>query len=213
MWIYLKYLLFPFSIIYGFITSLRNFLYDYNILESKKYNVKVISIGNLVMGGSGKTPMVEYISRYFIKKNYKFSIISRGYKRLTKGLRLINESDTYLTVGDEPKQLYNKFGNTSKVIVTEDRHKAIKLIELAVGKYESFNNILESQKKIDEIFPEIDDLELLKYMQVLYLKDGRQVIITSNHGQYNKLTHDCFFEESVKAIEGKTEIFSDNKYI
>ena len=69
MWIYLKYLLFPFSIIYGFITSLRNFLYDYNILESKKYNVKVISIGNLVMGGSGKTPMVEYVSRYFIKKN------------------------------------------------------------------------------------------------------------------------------------------------
>ena len=129
MWIYLKYLLFPFSIIYGFITSLRNFLYDYNILESKKYNVKVISIGNLVMGGSGKTPMVEYVSRYFIKKNYKFSIISRGYKRLTKGLRLINESDTYLTVGDEPKQLYNKFGNMSKVIVSEDRHKAIKLIE------------------------------------------------------------------------------------
>ena len=129
MWIYLKYLLFPFSIIYGFITSLRNFLYDYNILESKKYNVKVISIGNLVMGGSGKTPMVEYVSRYFIKKNYKFSIIRRGYKRLTKGLRLINESDTYLTVGDEPKQLYNKFGNTSKVIVSEDRHKAIKLID------------------------------------------------------------------------------------
>ena len=129
MWIYLKYLLFPFSIIYGFITSLRNFLYDYNILESKKYNVKIISIGNLVMGGSGKTPMVEYVSRYFIKKNYKFSIISRGYKRLTKGLRLINESDTYLTVGDEPKQLYNKFGNISKVIVSEDRHKAIKLIE------------------------------------------------------------------------------------
>ena len=129
MWFFIKYLLYPISLIYGFITSLRNFLYDYQILSSKKYNIKIISVGNIIMGGAGKTPMVEYLSKYFLKKNISFSILSRGYKRLTEGLRKVVDSDTYLTVGDEPKQLYNKFGNYSNIFVSENRHNAIKLIE------------------------------------------------------------------------------------
>ena len=129
MWFYIKYLVFPFSIIYGFFTSLRNFLYDYNILSSKKYNIKIISVGNIVMGGSGKTPVVEYLSQYLMKNKILFSIVSRGYKRLTRGLRKVVKSDTYLTVGDEPKQLYNKYGDVLSIFVSENRHKAIELIE------------------------------------------------------------------------------------
>ena len=129
MWFFIKYLLYPISLIYGFITSLRNYLYDYKILSSKKYNIKLISVGNIIMGGAGKTPLVEYLSKYFMKKNISFSIVSRGYKRLTKGLKKVVNSDTYLTVGDEPKQLYNKYGNYSNIFVSENRHKAINLIK------------------------------------------------------------------------------------
>ena len=71
---------------YSLITSLRNFLYDYKIFKSKKYKTKVISVGNLIMGGSGKSPLIEFIANYLIKKNKSFSIISRGYKRKTSGL-------------------------------------------------------------------------------------------------------------------------------
>ena len=115
-----KIFLFPISLIFGFITSLRNFLYDFEIIKSKKYRTKIISVGNLIMGGSGKTPMVEYISKHFIRKNKKFSIISRGYGRKTKGLFIVGSTDNYKTVGDEPIQFFNKFSKYCEIIVTEN---------------------------------------------------------------------------------------------
>lgn len=164
-----KIFLFPISLIFGFITSLRNFLYDFEIIKSKKYRTKIISVGNLIMGGSGKSPMVEYISKYFIRKNKFFSIISRGYGRKTKGLFVIGSKDNYTTVGDEPIQFFNKFSKYCKVIVTENRNLGLLLndkneIDYAIlddafqnRSFESNYRILlsSSQKPFysDHIFP------------------------------------------------------------
>ena len=106
---------------YSLITSLRNFLYDYKIFKSKKYKTKVISVGNLIMGGSGKSPLIEFLANYLIKKNKSFSIISRGYKRKTRGLIQIGEDDNFLSVGDEPIQFFKKFKDFSYGRVTQTK--------------------------------------------------------------------------------------------
>ena len=121
-----KILFFPLSQIFRFFTSLRNFLYEFGILKRKIYKTKIISVGNLIMGGAGKTPTVEYISRYLLKKNIFFSIISRGYKRKTKGFIIASKNDNFRTIGDEPTQYFNKFKNHSEVMVSEDRNIALK---------------------------------------------------------------------------------------
>ena len=78
------------------------------------------------MGGAGKTPTVEYIANYFISKNINFAIISRGYKRKTKGMIVATSKDTYLTIGDEPAQYNRKYSEKAKIIVSEDRNLALK---------------------------------------------------------------------------------------
>ena len=124
-----KVIMFPFSDIYGLIIITRNILFDYSIIKSKKFNTKIISVGNLIMGGSGKTPHVEFIVKLLLDKNQSISIISRGYKRVTKGLISLSEKDNFMTVGDEPMQYFKKFRGKLDVIVSEDRQKAIQLSE------------------------------------------------------------------------------------
>ena len=121
-----KIILYIPSIIFGFFTGLKIFLYKKNILRPRKYKAKIISIGNLIMGGAGKTPTVEYIANYFISKNINFAIISRGYKRKTKGMIVATSKDTYLTIGDEPAQYNRKYSEKAKIIVSEDRNLALK---------------------------------------------------------------------------------------
>ena len=99
-----KVIMFPFSVVYGLIIIIRNMLFDFGIIKSKKFNTKIISVGNLIMGGSGKTPHVEFIVRLLLDNNQSISIISRGYKRETKGLISLSEEDNFMTVGDEPIQ-------------------------------------------------------------------------------------------------------------
>jgi tetraacyldisaccharide 4'-kinase len=115
---YLRLLLFPFSLIYGFVILLRNKLYDWGILKSTKFALPVICIGNLVVGGAGKTPTTEYLVRLLV--NYKVAILSRGYGRKTKGFILADENATSATIGDEPMQYYQKFDKVT-VAVCEDR--------------------------------------------------------------------------------------------
>ena len=121
-----KIILYIPSLIFGFFTGLKIFLYKKNILRPRKYKTKIISIGNLIMGGAGKTPTVEYIANYFISKNINFAIISRGYKRQTKGMIVATSKDTYLTIGDEPAQYNRKYSEKAKIIVSEDRNLALK---------------------------------------------------------------------------------------
>ena len=125
----LKVLFSPLSIIYWMITSTRNKAFDLGLLKQYKSKTPVISIGNLSMGGTGKTPHVSYITS--LLSNYKVAIISRGYGRKRRDL-LIADSKIHSTIdiGDEPMELLTKFeGDNFTMVVDGDRAKAIKRIE------------------------------------------------------------------------------------
>lgn len=118
-----RYLLLPFAFVYGLVIVFRNWLFDKNYLKSASFNFPVICIGNLVAGGTGKTPMVEYLIR-MLKEEYKVAILSRGYKRKTKGFGIANENTTALEIGDEPMQFHLKYPEIT-VAVGEERLAAI----------------------------------------------------------------------------------------
>lgn len=120
----LKILLFPFALLYDFITRVRNFLYDSGRRGSIQFDANIISVGNLTVGGTGKTPHIEYLIR-LLKDRYKLATLSRGYGRKTKGFRLADENSSAHTLGDEPFQYYKKFGKEVTVAVGEERVLAI----------------------------------------------------------------------------------------
>ncbi|QBZ98983.1 tetraacyldisaccharide 4'-kinase [Flavobacterium sangjuense] len=121
--ILLRKLLFPFAILYGFITSLRNYLFDKGILKSYSFDIPVIAVGNLSVGGTGKTPQIEYLIR-LLSPNYKVATLSRGYKRKSEGFVLADASSTAEILGDEPFQYFKKFP-TIQVAVDADRRSGI----------------------------------------------------------------------------------------
>ncbi|SHF74952.1 tetraacyldisaccharide 4'-kinase [Pedobacter caeni] len=123
---YLRLLLFPFSILYGIVVFVRNKLYDARIFRSVAFDIPVICVGNLVVGGSGKSPVTEYLVRLF--PELRIAILSRGYGRKTKGFILADERATAETIGDEPMQFYRKFPQVT-VAVCEDRVKGVGLLE------------------------------------------------------------------------------------
>jgi len=119
-----RILLLPFAFIYTFITDFRNYLYDNGTKKSHAFDRFIISVGNLTAGGTGKTPFVELLIR-MMKDQYQLSILSRGYKRKTKGFRIAGSDDDSTTLGDEPFQYFSKYGNKIKVAVGEKRALAI----------------------------------------------------------------------------------------
>lgn len=121
----LKYVLTPFSWMYGAVTAVRNWMFDSNILPQEEFDIPVVSVGNLTVGGTGKTPHSEYIVG-MLSMDYNIAVLSRGYKRKTKGFVLANSKSTPDTVGDEPLQIYHKFGSRVKVAVCESRRKGIR---------------------------------------------------------------------------------------
>lgn len=114
-----RYILFPFSIIYGSAIQLRNQLFDKKILRSATFDFPLISVGNLATGGTGKTPMVEYLVR-MLNKKYRVATLSRGYKRKTKGFFIADENTEVFDIGDEPMQIHQKFPDVI-VAVAEER--------------------------------------------------------------------------------------------
>ena len=121
----LKYLLFPFSFLYNAITSIRNFLFDKGILSSTSFDLPVISVGNLTMGGTGKSPHTMYLIE-LLKPHHKIAVLSRGYGRKTKGYLLANENSDAKQMGDEPYQYYKRYGKEISVAVCENRVLGIK---------------------------------------------------------------------------------------
>ena len=119
----IKTILFPISLVYGFILKIRHWLYDKNILKSSSFNFPVICIGNLATGGTGKTPMTEYLVE-MLKGHYKVATLSRGYKRKTSGFAIANENTTAIEIGDEPMQFHEKYKDIT-VAVGEERLVAI----------------------------------------------------------------------------------------
>ena len=124
----MKYFLLPFSLIYGFITDIRNFLYNKGFWKEYLSNIPVINVGNLTVGGTGKTPHVEYLIR-LLKDKYTLATLSRGYGRKTKGFIKANSKANAQTIGDEPFQFYQKFKDEIDVIVDENRVNAVLAIK------------------------------------------------------------------------------------
>lgn len=117
-------ILFPFAVLYDAVTRVRNHLYDTGIRPSVSFEVPVISIGNLSVGGTGKTPMIEYLIR-LLASDYRIATLSRGYGRKTRGIRIAGDDDNAESMGDEPFQFFRKFGDRVVVAVGEERAFAI----------------------------------------------------------------------------------------
>jgi len=98
----LRKIFFPFVPVYYVVVYLRNQLFDWNVLKSKSYNIPIICVGNLSVGGTGKSPMIEYLIR-FLKNDYNLATLSRGYKRSSSGLILANSNTKVDEIGDEQK--------------------------------------------------------------------------------------------------------------
>jgi tetraacyldisaccharide 4'-kinase len=122
----MHYLLYPLSIIYGLIMLVRNLLFDLGILHSKSYGISLVSVGNLSMGGTGKTPHIEYIIR-LLKDKYFVAVLSRGYGRESRGFITASKKSGVKYIGDEPMQIVRKFDNI-RVAVDEKRTRGVELL-------------------------------------------------------------------------------------
>lgn len=122
-------LLFPFSLVYGLGVMARNLAFDLGLMKSREFDLPIISVGNLSVGGSGKSPMTEYLVR-LLKDKYKLATLSRGYGRRSKGFLLVEQNSLSIETGDEPLQFKRKF-NDITVAVCENRVEGIK--KLAVN--------------------------------------------------------------------------------
>ena len=121
----LQSVLFPFSLLYGTIIALRNILFDKGILNTQTPKIPNVGVGNLSVGGTGKSVVIDYIISIF-KEQYSLVLISRGYKRKTKGVIVANSNSTAYEIGDEPYQFLSK--HNVGIIVSEKRERALKVI-------------------------------------------------------------------------------------
>ncbi|MEN8124096.1 MAG: tetraacyldisaccharide 4'-kinase [Bacteroidota bacterium] len=122
----LRKILYPFSILFGEITDMRNKAYDKNILTSSTFDLPVIAVGNLSTGGTGKTPQVEYLIR-LLNDTYKIAVLSRGYKRKSEGFQIADKDSNAQQIGDEPLQYFRKFED---IIVAVDTDRVNGINEL-----------------------------------------------------------------------------------
>ena len=123
----IRLFLFPFTPIYAFVTWIRNLMYDKNHFKSTSFSFPIIAIGNLSTGGTGKTPMTEYVID-LLKDSYKIAVLSRGYKRKTKGFILADSKSTVMDLGDEPYQMHLKFKKIDLAVDT-NRVRGINLLK------------------------------------------------------------------------------------
>ncbi len=158
-----KVLLIPFACLYGCIIRIRHWLFNAGILRSKSFPIPVIGVGNLSLGGTGKTPFVEYLIRMLSDEN-KIAVLSRGYGRNTKGFLTANQYSGHKDIGDEPMQYHHKFKNNLKVAVCENRRKGIK-------------NLMQDKESLDVIL--LDDS-----FQHRFVKPGLSILLTDFHKLY-----------------------------
>ena len=158
----LRKILFPFSLLYGLITNVRNSAFDLGILKSKAYEIPLIVVGNLSVGGTGKSPMIEYLISH-LPASLKIAVLSRGYGRETKGFRLANDESTAKEIGDEPLQFYRKFKDL-QVVVDEKRVNGL-------------DNLFKLKPDIDLVL--LDDA-----FQHRYVKAGCYILLTAYDNLY-----------------------------
>ena len=118
----------PLTAIYRMVTGLRNRLFDWKVLPSEEFDIPVVSVGNLTVGGTGKTPHTEYLI-HLLKNSFKIALLSRGYKRKTKGYVLATDNSTAKEIGDEPYQIKAKFPHIHVAVDADRRHGIHKLCQ------------------------------------------------------------------------------------
>lgn len=128
----LRKILYPFSILYGEVTAARNKMYDRQLLKSTHFQIPTIVVGNLSVGGTGKSPQIEYLIR-LLQNDYKVAVLSRGYKRQSKGFLIADESASAKSIGDEPMQFYRKFKDVI-IAVDADRVHGINQLKALENK-------------------------------------------------------------------------------
>ncbi len=128
------FILFPFAIFYWLIVVIRNILFDWQILSEKEFKTPIISVGNITVGGTGKTPHVEYLIR-MLRKEFDIATLSRGYKRKTRGFILSSIDCKPDEIGDEPCQLKKKFPDTH-IAVAENRVSGIEKLKKKIESLE-----------------------------------------------------------------------------
>ena len=152
--------LYPASWLYGAAVIIRNKLFDWGLLRSKSFDIPVICVGNLSVGGTGKTPHTEYLIK-LLQDNYRVAVLSRGYKRHTQGYVLATPQSTARTIGDEPYQMYTKFPSVT-LAVDENRCHGIEQL-LALKE------------------PAIDVVLLDDAFQHRHVKPGLSILLTDYH--------------------------------
>lgn len=122
-----RWYLWPIACLYGLVVYLRNCFFDWGWLKSRQFKTAIIAVGNITVGGTGKTPHTEYIIQ-LLQQQFKVAMVSRGYKRKSSGLQIASSASNSAILGDEPYQVYRKFPKTL-VVVEANRCKAIDYIE------------------------------------------------------------------------------------
>ena len=159
-----KILFWIFSIPFLLVTSIRNFLYNIGVIKSHQFNIPIISIGNLDLGGSGKTPSIEYLVR-LLSNNYKVAVLSRGYGRKSTGFILADYNSDAGTIGDESMQYYKKFKN---IIVSVDSNRV-----------RGINKLIKLNSKLEIVL--LDDA-----YQHRRVKPGMSILLTKFNDLYSE---------------------------
>lgn len=159
-----RLLLLPFCLAYGFIVWIRNKLFDWGLIRSVSYPVPLISVGNISTGGTGKTPHVEYLVEH-LQKDFRVAVLSRGYKRKTRGFVLARPDNLAIDIGDEPLQISRKFPDII-VAVHERRRKGI--------------------RQILKLHPEVNLIILDDGFQHRFVKPGLNLVLTEYYKPFFK---------------------------
>lgn len=149
----------PLSWLYGMGVGVRNLMFRWKILKSRKFNIPVITVGNIAVGGTGKTPHTEYIIAMLKAKGYKIGVISRGYRRKTKGFVEITTHSTPWDVGDEPYQMFGKYHDANTHFAVDEKR-------------------CEAIERLTELYPELNVIVLDDAFQHRYVKPSFSIVLT-----------------------------------
>ena len=171
-----KILFWKLSIQFSFVTTIRNFLYNVGVIKSNQFNIPIISIGNLVLGGSGKTPTTEYLIRLLSNK-YKVAVLSRGYGRKSNGFIIADSNSDPSLIGDEPMQYYRKFNN---IIVCVDSNRVRAINKLINSNLNPEVILLDDAYQHRKVRPKLSILLSFKlFLKIsIFLLDGSTAIIS-----------------------------------
>lgn len=159
-----KLIIYPISLLYGLAVYVRNRLFDFGIIKSFFFDIPVISVGNLSVGGTGKSPHIEYLIR-LLQDNFKIAVLSRGYKRKSRNFVTASDSVKWQEIGDEPMQFFNKFKKNNIIIAVDEKRK--RGIRNLINKFSDLSLIL-----LDDAF------------QHRHVKPGLSVLLTDYYNPY-----------------------------